>query len=313
MGESYRMIWVYYGTCGSGKSLELAQDVYIRIHNLHKNVIANFPMNRDMLYGKKTDKKGNVKYKKHGIFYYVDNDFMSVKLLVNYAKKFHKSRKESETLLVIDECQFFFDPRDNKRADRRVWMKFFTQHRKLGFNIIIVCPTLALIDRQILSMCDYTCRHRKVNNAGFIGHLLLLPTFCNTTRWNGVPGKEGIMNKHFYVFHKKYSNMYDSFKFFVDGVDDATDGKYVDKQKDVAKNLIAASLSAPIECVTSEDDNQLAEQRAALINILDKIAGIRLAVCCDKTFHENIFQRIWKQLVKRRSFKSSRTPRRSVA
>lgn len=219
-------VWVYYGTMGSGKSLDMAQDIYNKIRFNHQNVIANFPMNTDLLYGKYTDKSGKVCYKNHGHFYYVDNEFMNVRLLVKYAKKFHEPRKESQTLICLDECQFFFDPRDNKRQDRRNWMKFITQHRKLGFNMIITCPTLALLDRQILSMCEYTCRHRKVNNAGFIGHLLPFPTFCNTVRFNGVQGKEGIVQKHFYIFHKKFEKLYDSFRFFDDPVDDKVDARY---------------------------------------------------------------------------------------
>jgi zona occludens toxin len=224
------MIWLYHGTGGSGKSLDMADDIFQKITSKYQNVIANFPLNIDMLYGAKIDKKGKKTYKKHGKFYYFDNDVMTVKNLIKYAKKLHKPRVEAQTLLCIDECQFFFDPRDNKRQDRRMWLKFFTQHRKLGFNIILTTPSPTLIDKQIMGCIEYTVRHRKMNNAGFIGRLLPMPAFCATTRWNGVRGQEGVMGKKFFVFHKKFEKLYDSFRFFNDGKDDATDEKYNTKQ-----------------------------------------------------------------------------------
>src|SRR5659263_272252 len=135
------MIWLYHGTGGSGKSLDMVGDIMGKINIRKQNVIANFPLDIDLLYGARVDKYGFKHYKKHGIFYYFDNEHMTVSNLLKYVHKLHKSRKEAQTLLCIDECQFFFDPRDSKRKDRRLWLKFFTQHRKLGFNVILTTPS----------------------------------------------------------------------------------------------------------------------------------------------------------------------------
>lgn len=212
------MIWLYYGTGGSGKSLDMANDVMVKIRRRHQNVIANFPCNLELLYRNS---------KNHGLFYFFDNDFMTVKNLIAYAKKFHKRGVEGQTLLCIDECQFFFDPRDNKRRDRRAWLKFFTQHRKLGFNVILTTPALSLIDRQILGCVEYTVRHRKANNGGIIGHLIPVSLFCAITRWNGVNGSEGIVERRFFKYSKTVSNIYDSYRFFGDAADDASNVSYV--------------------------------------------------------------------------------------
>jgi hypothetical protein len=222
------MIWFYYGTGGSGKSLDMAGDVMNKVRYKYQNVIANFPVNIDMLYpAPHIDKKTGFKtYRKHGRFYYFDNDHMTVENLIKYASKLHKPRLEGQTLLCIDECQFFFDPRDCHRKDRRTWLKFFTQHRKLGFNVILTSPTPTLIDKQIMGCVEYTVRHRKVNNAGLIGRLLPWPMFAAITRWNGVQGKDGIVEKRFFAFHKKFQNLYDSFRFFSLGIDSPKDGNY---------------------------------------------------------------------------------------
>jgi zona occludens toxin (predicted ATPase) len=235
------MIWLYHGTGGSGKSLDMASDVMDKIVTSHKNVIANFPVNVDMLYhgvkNSKSDKQYFVddKKRKHGEFYYFDNDNMTVRNLIKYAKKMHKPRIENQTLICIDECQRFFNPRDCQRKDRKLWVDFFTQHRKLGYNLILTTPSIKLIDKQIIDCIEYVVRHRKMNNAGWIGKLLPWPMFCATYRWNGVSGKEGIMQKQYFRFHRKFENLYDSFKFFDKSADDSKEERYniVNRRKTV--------------------------------------------------------------------------------
>ena len=50
------MIYFYSGTPGSGKSLHCARDIYNKLFIKKENVIANFPINEQMLNKKK--KKG---------------------------------------------------------------------------------------------------------------------------------------------------------------------------------------------------------------------------------------------------------------
>lgn len=188
-------VYLYSGTPGSGKSLHVASDILLTLRNKKRNVIANFDIAAD---------------RKTGKFFYFDNSEINVKLLVDFARKHHKPNKENQTLLVLDECQYFFNPREFNRADRLDWINFFTQHRKLGYEIILITQFDRLLDRQIRSIVEYEYKHRKVNNFK-IGKLFPLKTFCVIGYWYGVKEK---VSTEFFVYRKKYGQLYDSYKMF---------------------------------------------------------------------------------------------------
>ena len=213
------MIYLYSGTPGAGKSLHMAKDIIERLEK-GRDVIGNFPINQDIFYRKKIKfsfKKGSrgfslVKVKKRGMgrFTYIENGKISVRWLVDYAKKNHKRGKENQTLLCIDECQCKFNPREFQRKDRLPWNNFFSQHRKLGYNIILVTQTDRLLDRQIKAILEYEVKHRKINNYG-IACLLPIKTFIAIEYWYGVRERVG---SDFFVYKKRYGSFYDSFAIF---------------------------------------------------------------------------------------------------
>lgn len=193
------MIDLYSGTPGSGKSLHVARDIFIKLNIKNECVIANFPVNLNLIRKKSREK-----------FLYLDNSELTVNALIDFAKKNHIIGKENQTLLVIDECQTFFNPREFARKDRLEWNNFFSQHRKLGFSVILVTQNDRLIDRQIRALIEYETKHRKVNNFK-VGKLLPIPTFACVTYWYGVREK---LDVSFFFMRKKYSNLYDSYKMF---------------------------------------------------------------------------------------------------
>lgn len=205
------MIYFYSGTPGSGKSLDMAHEVYDWIRNRKKNVIANTMINIDAI----TDNKRN-----RGRFYYLDNYYFEPSFFYKYAKKFHKPGKESQSLIVIDEAQMLFSPNTVKlkcqenKTYRQDWLRFFTQHRHIGFDIIIVSQFDKLIDAQIRCLFEFNVVHRKANNFGMIGALLTIfhiPLFAKVTYWYGV---NQVCEKKFFIYRKKFSKIYNSYVFF---------------------------------------------------------------------------------------------------
>lgn len=198
------MISLYTGTPGSGKSLHMARDVLDWLKMKRKAVIANFAVNEEVvnrgLFG-----KGSL-----GRFTYIPNNDMTVKKLIDYAEKNHIKGKERQTLLCLDECQTFFNPREFARKDRLEWNNFFSQHRKLGYEVILVTQTDRLIDRQIRALVEYEVKHRKINNFKF-GKLSPIPLFCSVYYWYGVRERLGC---EFFVYKKKLGDLYDSYKMF---------------------------------------------------------------------------------------------------
>lgn len=206
-------MYFYSGTPGSGKSLQVAKDIIKKLKINRQNVIANFEINREYVY------KNKKKKKKYGTFYHISNDKLTVDFLVQYAKKFHTMGVENQTLLVIDEAQMLFSPtvvklRCKEDSEYRVkWLEFFTQHRKLGYNIILISQFDRLIDAQIRCLFEYNVIHRKANNFG-PGQLLSLfgiSLFSAVHYWYGVNERTGV---EFYCYKKKYSKIYNSYTMF---------------------------------------------------------------------------------------------------
>lgn len=194
------MIYFYSGTPGSGKSLHVARDIWFKLFIKKQNVIANFPINSD-LYNSKS-KKGN--------FLYVDTFEMTPDFFVNYAKENHVFGKESQTLVIIDECQIIYNPRSWNDKNRINWINFYTQHRKFGYNFILISQFDRLIDRQIRSLFEYEIKHRKVNNFK-IARLLPISLFCAVNYWYGVNER---IDCEFFIYKKKYASLYDSYRDF---------------------------------------------------------------------------------------------------
>ncbi|MDD4548096.1 MAG: zonular occludens toxin domain-containing protein [Bacilli bacterium] len=194
------MIWLYSGTPGSGKSFHAVSDILGKTKRKEKNkVIANFPL------AFKTDKqKSN--------FIYIDNSDMTIENLTNYAHENHKLGIEGQTLVVIDEAQILFNSRDwgSNSKKRMAWIKFFSQHRKYGFNFILIAQFDLMIDKQIRALIEYEVAHMKMNN-----FFMFIPMtfFLCIERWYGQRMKIG----HYILrYSKKKANAYNSYETFDD-------------------------------------------------------------------------------------------------
>lgn len=195
-------ISLYTGTPGSGKSYNAIHQILWALR-LKKNVIANFPMK----FSEKEIKRG---YSDR--FTYIPNESITVESLVIYAIEsgMIEKKKESQTLVVIDEAGGRFNCRDYGKSDRAEWIDFFSQYRKIGFYFILVAQNDRMVDRQIRGFIEYEIVHRKVNR---FGPFRILPFTCFVAieRWYVVKQKVG---SEFMLFNKKVANHYDSMAMF---------------------------------------------------------------------------------------------------
>lgn len=162
------MIDLYSGTPGSGKSLHVAKIMLEQIHDKGRPCIGNFAFN-----GELCRPKGS------GGYLYVPNDELTPDFLrffsTYYKDHVYKKRlPEEHILLVIDECQLIFNTREWGRTDRRDWISFFTQHRKLGYHVILIAQYSEMIDKQVRALFEYEYMHRKVSNIGKGGRVMSL-------------------------------------------------------------------------------------------------------------------------------------------
>jgi hypothetical protein len=199
-------IWLYTGTPGSGKSYHAARDIVSRLKR-PGGLICNFPINEDII----KKRKSHVEY--------WDNSELTAARLVQYAMQHHVIGKEGQTLVIIDECQIIFNCRDFGRKDRNAWVTFFSQHRKLGFNVILITQNDRMLDKQIRALVETEIKHRKLNNYGFGGLLISLTRctwFVAIEYWYG--GNKLKLGQSIFRYQKKYEKVYDSYKLFSDMV-----------------------------------------------------------------------------------------------
>lgn len=203
------MIWLYDGTPGSGKSLHAAADIYKRICR-GKNVIANFDINMTAIPRKK----------RNGLFVYIDNCDSTPQLLIDLAYSYHKRNTngniiEGQTMLVFDECQVMFSNREWQASGRGNWNEFFRQHRKYGYNVILITQSDKLIDKQLRALIEYEVVHRKASNYKTLGFLLGLAfggrLFVAVERFYCIKEKN---DAEWFVMRRKYARLYDSYRTF---------------------------------------------------------------------------------------------------
>lgn len=159
------MIELYTGTPGSGKSLHLAEKMKDWMSRWKSPVIANFYFKADL-----------VNIKGFGGYLYIDNNYLTPDFLIWFSEYYKEKKKirrvpEESILLVIDECQLLFNARSWNDKSRAGWISFFSQHRKLGYRIILVAQFAEMIDKQIRALIEYEYIHRKVKNIGMGGKI----------------------------------------------------------------------------------------------------------------------------------------------
>ena len=122
------MITLYSGTPGSGKSLYASYVIWRRLL-AGAPVIANFAVNLDA-FGRKAGKASSS-------FLWLDNSELSPEVLIAYAKEHHVVGRESQTLIIIDECAVLFNSRDYGRSEGHQSQVFYVAEKKLSTSS---CP-----------------------------------------------------------------------------------------------------------------------------------------------------------------------------
>ena len=191
------MITFYTGTPGSGKSYSMAYKIRLSLLR-GKNVISTVDIDTNVI-----SKNGR---KKIGNFHFVPINELTADYLYKYFSKHHPEPKESQTIVFIDECQLIFNTRTWQAQGRMEWIEFFTRHRHLGFDIVLITQNDQMIDKQIRGVVENEFKHTKLNNL-----FLLLPItlFYRREYWYGLKDKKPV-SRQTIPFRKKIANIYNS-------------------------------------------------------------------------------------------------------
>lgn len=195
-------VYLYSGTPGSGKSYEAVNVAYLNLKR-GQFVIANFALNfseKDILKG--YDKK----------FFYWPNYQITVENLMRFAieKGMIQKQQENQCMVIIDEAGGRFNTRNFLDRDRECWIDFFTQHMKMGFNVILVAQMDRMLDRQIRGLIETEFKFRQVNRFGPFA-FLPFKVFVKVEYWYGVRIRVG---SEFILFRMKKAKRYNRYKMF---------------------------------------------------------------------------------------------------
>lgn len=192
------MIRLFSGTPGSGKTLHAVH--VMDWYNRHKKpVIANFELNAALV-------------KNADLMVYPDNK-VTPDLLIDYSRYWFQDKKikEGEILLVLDEAQLIFNARDWQF--NRPWISFFSQHRKYGYDVIMIAQYDRMIERQIRSLIEYEEKHLKVSNLGGLWGLIM-PIFLGRFRvYEKWYGQDKMLVSQYRAWYSgRDKKLYDTFK-----------------------------------------------------------------------------------------------------
>lgn len=209
-------IYFFSGKPGSGKSLHAAKMIDQWICK-GKNVITNFPVNEDFWAQRRS------KGKKIGEVITVTNDEIlkyGIRGLVGYAQQFHQRGTdggmiEKQTLVIFDECQTMFNSRSWNTKGRSDWVILFSQHRKFGFEFLLISQDKVFVDKQIRCQFQFEYEHRNLKNFKTFGWLLSLlfggNFFIVVVKSMDIGKKD---HSEIRGSSKKYYELYDSYRIF---------------------------------------------------------------------------------------------------
>lgn len=195
------MIYFFSGTPGSGKSLDMARCILLDLRN-NRPVIANFAVNPPKRYKKK-------------LLLCMEDTEIKPKFLYEFSQNYFKSHKfhEGAIVLYLDECQILFNSRTWNERGRADWLKFFTNHRHFGYDIVLASQFDRMIDRQIRAVIEHEVIHRKVNQMGIKG-LFFRVLFCSPTLFLKIsyyyPTKDKL-SVTFFRYSKRWASIYNSY------------------------------------------------------------------------------------------------------
>lgn len=162
------MIAMYTGTPGSGKTLSAVDRMK---RKLEKNgvVISNFEIFARMIKNAGKEPSSYIRLR---------NDEITPSFLVWFSEMYKKDIMkgkhvpEERILLVLDEAQLIFNARSWMESDRMGWISFFSQHRKLGYEVVMIAQDMKMLDRQIRALVEFEYTYRKARNMGIGGQIV---------------------------------------------------------------------------------------------------------------------------------------------
>lgn len=210
------MIELYTGFVGSGKSYAATKlgCSIVDAPLSRRYVIANFPIKPKATI---IDKLLKRKEKENKRWIYKDNDELTVDYLIKKSLEMGWNKKEGSCLIIFDEASIPFNARTFHKEDRLKWIKFLSQSRKFGYDVIFITQDRRMLDKQIRHLCEYESVFKKLNNYPILGILLnmfRISIFAQVRYWNGTNMMYTKGQLKLILYRKKIAKRYDTLRLF---------------------------------------------------------------------------------------------------
>ena len=123
--------------------------------------------------------------------------------------------KEGAGRLYLDEAQLLFNSRTWQK--NKEFIEFFTQHRKLGWDVYLIAHSSEMIDAQIRPLIEYEARLRNMKKVKLFGFIPVspVPCFLSIVRYAGISAGAGTVAwRRLYRLNKTFASLYDSMQVF---------------------------------------------------------------------------------------------------
>lgn len=223
------MIDLYCGVPGSGKSCTALYDGIM--HLLEGGVLAtNFRLIPDwaerladrslqIRIGRKTRQQFIEDVISRCFFLgSVQSIYQLSEITPDLARGKFKNQKEGKALVILDECQFYFNSRNwSKNSD---FLEIFTQHRKMKLDFILIAHNIEMIDKQIRFLIEYETFFRNFTRVKlpipFLSvRLSPYPCFLAIRQYANMGAGKAMKAKTWVQpLNKRLADLYDSFEIF---------------------------------------------------------------------------------------------------
>lgn len=94
---------------------------------------------------------------------------------------------EARGVMVLDEAHNWMNARSWTAGDRANIVRFFSQHRKLGWDVYLIAQDAEMIDRQVRALAEYLVSLRNLRRAKFAGvPIAPVNLFLAIWRWHAI-------------------------------------------------------------------------------------------------------------------------------
>src|SRR4051794_7025155 len=123
-----------------------------------------------------------------------------------------EKKLEGRGVAIFDEATEDLGARDWSRDDRRAALRFFEQHRKLGWDVYVIAQDAERVDKQLRTLAEYEVTLRNLKRyKPFLG-IPIWPfgnLFLALWRWHGERGSRPF-RKQLFTLNKTVAGMYDT-------------------------------------------------------------------------------------------------------